>query len=69
MNSPPMNLPIAIAAIIGKHAGMLLERLPFVIMIFASGLVWSHALRPLVMERSLGKANTAWVPISKREVE
>lgn len=38
MNSPPMNLPIAIAAIIGKHAGMLLERLPFVIMIFASGL-------------------------------
>ena len=33
-----MNLPIAIAAIIGKHAGMLLERLPFVIMIFASGL-------------------------------
>jgi len=39
MNSPPMNLPIAIAAIIGKHAGMLLERLPFLIMIFASGLI------------------------------
>ena len=33
-----MNLPIAIASIIGKHTGMLRERLLFVVMIFASGL-------------------------------
>jgi len=33
-----MNLPIAIASMSGTHTSMLRERLPFAIMIFASGL-------------------------------